>query len=133
MNRLFLRSALIGGTVALLSTCVAALAYGAFEMGTWSPAILIYAPLWQSLFFGLSAGVALGWIRPRLRLVTFVVVCAITGAMLGFIAGELGLGDSPHYSRNVAMLFLAAAWSIGALSCASAIGLTSRPVRSPGL
>jgi len=125
MNRHLLRRALIGGTIALVSTCVAALAYGAFDTGIWSPAILIYAPLGQSLVVGLVAGLVLGSVRQRFRLMSFAILSLFIGGLLGFAVGEIWIGYSPHFSRDLAIVFLAATWTVGASIGAGIVGFLS--------
>ena len=130
MNRLLLRRALMGGAIALISTCIAALSFGRYEMGTWSPAIFFYAPLWQSLAVGLLAGLALGSVRPRFRPMSFAMLGLLVGVVLGFVVGEIWIGDSPHFSRDLAIGFLTAAWGAGASIGSGAIGFMSRSARS---
>jgi hypothetical protein len=130
MNRFMLRRALSGGAIALISTCIAALSVGRYEMGTWSPAILFYAPLWQSLAIGLLAGLALGSVRRRFRPMPFAMIGLLVGGVLGFVMGEIWIGDSPHFSRNLAIGFLTAAWGAGALIGCGAVGFMSRSMRS---
>ena len=125
MNRLYVRRALVGGTVALLSTSVAAIAYGAYDMNTWSPAILIYAPLMESLIIGLAAGLVLGSVRRGFRPVVFAVLSLVVGGALGFVTGQFRIGESPHFSHNLAITFLSTSWSIGALIGACVVGFMS--------
>jgi len=113
-----LRRALVGATTALVSTCVATWAYGAVELRSYSPGILIYAPMWQSVVIGMLIGPGLGIARSRLRSIPFLALAAIVGGVVGYVAGEFLIGQSPHFSHDLAVAFFAAAWAVGAFDCA---------------
>jgi peptidoglycan/LPS O-acetylase OafA/YrhL len=117
------RNALFGGVAGLLATCVGVLVYGAVDMNSYSPAILIYAPLWQSLVGGLAIGMALGAARTRMRLTTFVLTAVIVAGALAYVMGEWSIGHSPHFSHDRAVICLVVAWMAGALICTCLAGV----------
>src|SRR5690349_14675895 len=106
------KAALIACVVAIIATATATFCYVAFDLGLYDVGWILYAPLLQACVVAIPAGIVLGIARRRTGRVTFPLLVLIVVATLAMAFGELVIGESPHFSRNRAIIFLVASWVV---------------------